>query len=158
MTDQTTPHNENVHGTCITIKGHGVLLMGASGSGKSDCALRLLDAGAMLISDDRTILTADAATGQLVASSPAPIKGLMEIRGIGVVRWESVDEAPLRLVISATDSAAVPRMPDLQANDSSATFAGITVPRFQFDLRHAAAPAKIRTALDIVTGARRLIT
>lgn len=147
-----------VHGSCVAIGGHGVLLTGPSGSGKSDCALRLLDDGAMLVSDDSTCLTPDphSATATLTATAPATIKGLLEIRGLGIVRWDSVDNVPLRLVINACDGTQVSRMPDLKARDMQATFADIMVPQLQFDLRHAATPAKIRATLAVVTGAKSL--
>lgn len=147
----------NLHGTCVTIKGHGVLLIGPSGSGKSDCALRLLDAGAMLVSDDRVILTKDADRNQLIANAPDTIKDMLEVRGIGILKWQSVDEAPLRLIVEACNGADEVRMPDQSSDGSFATFAEIKVPKFQFDLRHAAAPAKIRVALDVAIGARHLI-
>jgi len=152
----TDPSPLIVHGSCIAIGGHGVLLTGPSGSGKSDCALRLLDDGAMLVSDDQTCLTPDISRNSLNATAPESIKGLLEIRGLGIVRWDSVDNAPLRLVIAGCDADKVERMPDLTSRDMQATFGDILVPQLQFDLRHAATPAKIRAALAVVTGAKTL--
>ncbi len=57
-----------VHATCVAIRGRGLLIMGESGAGKSDLALRLVDRGATLVSDDYTLLT--AANGRLVAPRP----------------------------------------------------------------------------------------
>ena len=51
MSDET-----NIHASCVAMGGHGVLLLGASGAGKSDLALRLIDEGAQLVADDRTLL------------------------------------------------------------------------------------------------------
>ena len=72
-----------LHASAVEIGGHAVLLTGASGRGKSDLALRLIDRGAVLIADDQVQLTVDDA--RLLASPPAAIAGLVEIRGIGIV-------------------------------------------------------------------------
>ncbi|HAE01429.1 MAG TPA: serine kinase, partial [Rhodospirillaceae bacterium] len=72
-----------VHGTTIAIDGRGVLLRGASGAGMSDLALRLIDAGAELVADDQTALTVDK--GILYAQAPDQLRGLLEVRGIGIM-------------------------------------------------------------------------
>src|SRR4051812_39369669 len=74
----------NIHASCVAIGNKGVLLLGKSGSGKSDLALRLIDDGARLVSDDRTILF--IAKGVLRARAPASIKGLLEVRGLGIIQ------------------------------------------------------------------------
>jgi len=71
-----------LHATSVAIKGEGVLLAGSSGIGKSDLALRLLDAGALLVSDDQTKLFVEE--GSLFATSPSTIQGLLEVRHVGV--------------------------------------------------------------------------
>ena len=76
--------DQQVHGTCIAIDGAGVLLRGPSGCGKSDLALRLIDGGAVLVADDRVSLEARA--GDLVASAPDALAGLLEVRGVGIER------------------------------------------------------------------------
>ena len=75
-----------LHGTCLARRGRCVLLRGASGSGKSDLALRFLDrfADAWLIADDRVLL--EARHGALYPAAPAPLHGLLEVRGLGLVR------------------------------------------------------------------------
>src|SRR5689334_19724385 len=73
----------NIHASCVAIGGQGILLAGKSGAGKSDLTLRLIDAGARLVADDRTILY--VAKGALHARAPDSIKGLLEIRGLGIV-------------------------------------------------------------------------
>jgi len=73
----------NIHASCVSIVGLGVLLLGASGAGKSALALRLIDGGAELVADDRCNLF--ARRGKLYASAPASIAGLLELRGIGIV-------------------------------------------------------------------------
>ncbi|MFZ9450406.1 MAG: HPr kinase/phosphorylase [Alphaproteobacteria bacterium] len=73
-----------VHATCVAIDGAGILLRGPSGAGKSDLALRLVDGGAALVADDRVDLRRRGTC--LVASPPAPLRGLVEARGVGILR------------------------------------------------------------------------
>ena len=98
----------NIHATCIWLDGagktfaaprsSGVLLLGRSGVGKSDLALRLLAMGAKLVSDDRTELFAQG--GRLWARSPANIKGLMEVRGLGIVALPAAAKARVALAVT----------------------------------------------------------
>ena len=91
-----------LHGTAISIGGHGVLIMGESGSGKSDLALRLIDRGAILISDDVVFLeTRDNAPILTVAPN---IAGKIEVRGVGIFNVDFIASAPLRLVIEFVDA------------------------------------------------------
>jgi HPr kinase/phosphorylase len=87
---------EILHATCIAVQGRGLLILGPSGSGKSALALRLLTLGASLVADDRTEITGTG--GVLVARCPAPITGLIEARGVGILRAPVVDEARVVLV------------------------------------------------------------
>jgi serine kinase of HPr protein (carbohydrate metabolism regulator) len=73
----------NIHAGCVAIGGKGVLILGASGAGKSDLALQLIDQGAKLVADDRCELFVRA--GKLCARAPASIAGLLELRGIGII-------------------------------------------------------------------------
>ena len=97
-----------IHGTAISIGGHAVLIMGESGSGKSDLALRLIDRGAILISDDVVFLeTRDNAPILTVAPN---IAGKIEVRGVGISNVDFIASAPLRLVIEFVD--APDRLPE----------------------------------------------
>jgi HPr kinase/phosphorylase len=86
----------------------GVLLRGPSGSGKSDAALRLVDAGALLVADDQVDVRMNGAG--LVASAPARLAGLLEVRGVGIVPLPALRESSVDLVIDLT--AAVERLPE----------------------------------------------
>ena len=86
-----------------------VLLLGRSGSGKSDVALRLIALGARLVSDDQTVLDVEA--GRLFAAAPAPIAGLIELRGVGVIRLDAAGRAPVVLAVSLQPDALVARLP-----------------------------------------------
>ena len=82
-----------VHGTTVEIANYGVLLLGEPGVGKSDLALRLIDHGALLVSDDQTII--DLHKGTLWASAPESIQGQIEIRQIGIHHVPFVKQTPL---------------------------------------------------------------
>lgn len=96
-----------LHATCVAIHGRGVLLLGASGVGKSDLALRLIDRGAELVSDDGTVV--EARGGRLHARAGPHIAGRVEVRGIGIVERPAREEAPLALAVTLDQT--VPRMP-----------------------------------------------
>jgi HPr kinase/phosphorylase len=90
--------SETLHATCIAIDGRGLLILGPSGAGKSSLALRLIAQGAVLVSDDQTRLT--PVDGRLQASCPNPdLIGLIEARGVGILRAPAAPVADVRLVV-----------------------------------------------------------
>lgn len=131
--------SETLHATAVAIGGRAVLLEGASGTGKSDLALRLIDRGAVLISDDQTLLVRSG--DQLVARAPATIAGRMEVRGIGIVDFPHVADVPLGLIVRLVDEP--PRMPERRAR----RIAGIAVREVGFPAFQASTPIKIELAL-----------
>ena len=133
------PKRETVHATSIAIDGRAVLLMGPSGAGKSDLALRLIDRGATLVSDDYTDLSTDGEL--LLASPPATIAGRMEVRGIGIVATPFTASAPVALVVHL--DALVERMPE----PATYTLAERVVPAISLDPFEASAPIKLELAL-----------
>jgi serine kinase of HPr protein (carbohydrate metabolism regulator) len=128
-----------VHTSTVAIGGHAVLIEGPSGAGKSDLALRLIDRGAVLVSDDYTVLTASG--GLLLASAPATIAGQMEVRGVGVVRVPHVESVPVALLISL--GGRVERLPETE----SRWFEGVAIPAIALDPHEASAPIKVELAL-----------
>jgi serine kinase of HPr protein (carbohydrate metabolism regulator) len=110
----------NIHASCVVLGplGHtfgapeesGVLILGPSGSGKSDLALRLIERGALLVADDRVDLYADG--GRLWARAPTNLAGLMEVRGVGIVAMPHRPEATIAIAISLVPSQDVPRKPE----------------------------------------------
>jgi len=134
---------ETVHATAIAIDGAGVLLRGPSASGKSDLALRLIDRGARLVADDRTVLT--LRDGCVEASAPPEIEGRMEVRGIGIVPVPSCGVATLRLVVDLVRAAEVERMP----RETGAALLGVHVPMMRLDPFEASAAAKVRLAIRL---------
>jgi serine kinase of HPr protein (carbohydrate metabolism regulator) len=131
--------SETVHATCIAIGGRAVLISGPSGSGKSDLALRLIDRGAVLVSDDYTIL--EQRGGVLLASPPPTIAGKLEVRGVGIVEQPCVSEVPVALLINLSQPAE--RMPD----PASPEIAGIALPSIGLSALEASAPLKVEAAL-----------
>jgi serine kinase of HPr protein (carbohydrate metabolism regulator) len=132
---------ENVHGTSVARDGRAVLLTGPSGSGKSDLALRLIDRGFTLVSDDRTILSRSG--DGLTASAPAQIRGKMEIRGLGIVEMETDSDVHVALVVELTGE--VERIP---APGRERQILGVSLPVVSIDAMTASAPAKVAFALD----------
>lgn len=96
----------NLHATCVLLAGAahafegpagaGVLLLGESGTGKSDLALRLIAMGAVLVADDRTLVRVE--DGTLIGRAPPALKGLIEVRGLGILRLPTTPAAPISLV------------------------------------------------------------
>jgi serine kinase of HPr protein (carbohydrate metabolism regulator) len=133
--------SENLHASCVATEGRAVLIAGPSGSGKSDLALRLLDRGFTLVSDDRTIIRKDGE--RLIATAPETIKGKLEIRGIGIVDMETVSDIPVALVVELTSD--ITRLPD---DSRERLILGAGVPLISVDAMTASAPSKVSVALD----------
>lgn len=87
-----------VHASCVAVGERALLIRGASGSGKSALALQMMALGAELVSDDRVKLT--LRKGHVLASAPANLAGLIEARGLGILRAKARDHAPLCAIVS----------------------------------------------------------
>ena len=133
----------HIHASCAARDGAAVLLVGPSGSGKSDLALRLLDRGFVLIADDRVMIEGG------IASAPPALAGLLEVRGLGIVRVEHLPAAPVRLVVRL--GAAVDRLPEATRDPV------FGVPVLHIDATHASAAQRVGLALDCAIGARTLL-
>jgi len=138
---------ERVHCTCVDIDGTGVLLSGPSGSGKSDLALRLIDAGGRLVADDYTEV--EIRDGQLTGRAPEAIKGMLEVRGIGVVRREFIAETRIGVMVELAPGGPIERLPDPQTTE----VLGISLPLFRIDPFEVSALSKVRLAVQIAHGA-----
>jgi HPr kinase/phosphorylase len=131
-----------LHASCVELQGTGVVLLGASGSGKSDLALRLIDGGASLVADDR--LTVER-RGEFLFARPAPaLAGLLEVRGFGIVKLPWHPESRLGLVVELQQpDAALARLPEPDPYE----LLGVALPHLRLDPRAPSAVAKIRLAL-----------
>ncbi|MDY0008734.1 MAG: HPr kinase/phosphatase C-terminal domain-containing protein [Bdellovibrionales bacterium] len=146
------PQNPNRvirHGTAVLVSGGdhppaAVFIRGASGSGKSDLAFRLLGLGGTLISDDQVEL--EKRQDRIYAGAVDAIRGLIEVRGIGLLRYPVADPAPLKLVIDLVPREDVPRMPDMQTMD----ILGVSIPLFKLYAFDASSVHKLRAALAVV--------
>lgn len=132
---------ETIHASAVASEGRAVLIAGPSGSGKSDLALRLLDRGFALVSDDRTLIRREGS--KLVASAPPNIAGKLEIRGIGIVEMETVSDLPVALFVELTSE--IQRLPD---ENRERPVLGVAVPLISIDAMSASAPSKVALALD----------
>ena len=132
---------ETVHASTVATDGRAVVILGPSGSGKSDLALRLLDRGFTLVSDDQTVVKKDGE--RLVASAPPNIAGKLEIRGIGIVDMETVANIPVALLVELTSE--IQRLPD---ESRERPLLGVKLPLISIDAMTASAPSKVALALD----------
>jgi serine kinase of HPr protein (carbohydrate metabolism regulator) len=125
----------------------GVLIEGASGAGKSDLALRCLGRGFRLVADDRTRLW--VSEGRLFGAAPAPIAGLIEARGLGVIPVEALSFAEVRLVVRCLEPAdPLERMPE----SDSRTLLGVAVPRIAVRSFEPSTSEKVIRRLSLLGG------
>lgn len=142
-------HAATLHATAVACHGHVVLLLGASGSGKSDLALRLIDRGAMLVADDRVVLRREGA--RLLADPPATIAGRMEMRGVGIVGMPWIAGLPVALAIGL--GGPVDRLPQPRRWDAPDAD-GLDIPYIMLDPTHGSAPMKVEAALALALAGR----
>ncbi len=127
----------HLYASCAARDGCGVLLLGPSGSGKSDLLLRLLNQGFALVADDQVLIDAGW------AAPPTALAGLLEVRGLGIVRMPHT--APVRLAL-AVQLGSGDRLPEM------ATHAPTGLPLVMIDPEQASAGARLALALDCALG------
>lgn len=132
--------SETLHASCVAIGEHAVLIEGRSGAGKSDLALRLIDRGAALVSDDYTVLMRSAR--KLLATPPTTIAGKIEVRGLGILDMPYRDRVAVSLLVELVDE--VERMPP---EPQTRRIAGIDVPVVAMNGHDASGPIKVELAL-----------
>ena len=129
------------HSTSVVIEDLGILIRGQSGSGKSDLALRLIDSGATLISDDLTICKK---IGDYLYLYPhSKTKGLLEVREIGIMTVPYVDNIKLTLVVELVEKE-FERIPGLM----TCSILGIKFPKIKIFGKSSSAVAKIKIKLN----------
>jgi serine kinase of HPr protein (carbohydrate metabolism regulator) len=132
--------SETIHASCVAIGDAAVLIEGKSGAGKSDLALRLIDRGARLVSDDYTILV--RRKGMLYAQPPANLAGKMEVRGIGIVEMDHVEDVPVSLIVAIEEEP--PRMPP---DERRRRFAGVELREIALPSLEPSSAIKVELAL-----------
>jgi HPr kinase/phosphorylase len=139
-----------IHASAVAVGDHGILIRGETGSGKSSLALALIDdprLEARLVGDDRIVLSKTAAG--IVAQPPGPTAGMIEIRGIGIMRMPYADAAQIALVVDLLPLESCPRMPD--EGERNAALLGRQVPRLALPIGAVDGVLRVRTALQAWT-------
>jgi serine kinase of HPr protein (carbohydrate metabolism regulator) len=144
------PEAQTTHGTAIAAGGRAALIVGPSGSGKSDLALRclvlapspLFPAPARLVADDRVLITLEG--GRLRVAAPASIRDRVEVRGLGIVEVPSVESADLVLLVDLAKAGPIERLPDPEPRR---TIQGVSLPVLRLAPFEASAPVKLLLAL-----------
>ena len=137
---------KQIHATCISLYGAGLIIRGPSEAGKSDLALRLIDRGARLVADDRVdLLISD---NGVIARAPNSLRGLLEVRGLGILDVPFLEVAVVRLVVDLVNSENVPRLPERRIID----LIGMGVPAVRLDPFEASAVSKVRLAIELTLG------
>ncbi len=136
----------SIHATCVRLGTRGVLLRGASGSGKSDLAWRLMQSrwAARLVADDQTEVAIE--DGELMACAPRALRGLMELRGLGLLRVSFAPRTALHLVVDLVSRDDVPRLPE----PSFAALCGLDLPRIALHAFDLTTPDKVGLAADMI--------
>ncbi len=136
------PGSLHLHATCVALDGAGILLRGRPGSGKSDLALRLVDAGGKLVADDMCEIrrVGSRLIADLPASVDAAFRGRIEIRGIGLFTLPYAGPTPLILVADLSPGAD----PGRTAADPVVDLLGLSLSRFVLDPFHVSAAALLR--------------
>lgn len=131
-----------LHATCVAIEERGVLLLGPSGVGKSDLAIRLIDAGAELVADDCVEVVRDGRG--LLGRAPKTIGGLIESRGIGIMRLPFRRACELALAVRLLcGGIGFERLPD----PKTMHILGYDLPLIRVDPERPSAAARVRLAV-----------
>ncbi|MCP5381082.1 MAG: HPr kinase/phosphatase C-terminal domain-containing protein [Kordiimonadaceae bacterium] len=132
-----------LHASCVEFEGKGIIIFGPSGSGKSDLALRLIDSGARLVSDDYVNVDEDAG---ILFAHPAPnIAGMIEVRGVGLIKLGYKKSAKLDLALELTPEKEIERLPKALFYELD----GAKIPLYKIDAFSGSAVAKIRLMLKL---------
>lgn len=132
-----------LHATLIKLKSRGILLLGKSGSGKSDLALRLIEnKAAKLVADDVVFISKK---GDLLYGTAAEnLRGMLEVRGVGIVTYPYIRRSKIDLAVHLVDTAAeVERFP-LKHKE---LILGLEIKQIDLYAKENSAPDKIMAAL-----------
>lgn len=139
-------NNNLIHATLVSIGKYGVLLKGKSSSGKSDLALRLIESGrARLVADD--IVEIFAKKGKVYGTSPENLRGLLEVRGVGIIKYPYVCRKTVDLSVNLVlQPQNIERMP----RECSEKILGLEIPQIDLYAMENSAPQKIFAALRLI--------
>lgn len=121
---------KTLHATCVDFQSKGVLITGRSGQGKSALALQLMAYGAVLVSDDQTEISVK--DDRVIARAPAPIQGMIEARGIGLLNAQTLKTSVVEVVVDL-EQRETDRLPYIHSTD----ICGVILPcLYHFDAPH----------------------
>ena len=132
---------KRLHATSVAIEDNGVAIFGDPGSGKSDLALRLIDSGATLISDDITVFSKLEKNINLFGIENT--KGLLEVREVGIITVPYVEGIKLKLVVRLTDKV-VERIP----KKNQINLLGLKFPKLEINGKNSSSVAKVKVKLN----------
>jgi len=132
-----------MHATVVAVDRKGVLITGPSGSGKSDLALRLIDRGGVLVSDDQVDLTTGENSGTLFAYTPETLAGLIEVRGVGLMKLDYIGSAAVVLHVDLDSDEDVARLP----KPSFTEFLGVKIRKIWLNAYEQTSPLKVEWVL-----------
>lgn len=141
--------SDTLHGTLIAWLGKGVLIMGLSGTGKSQLALAMMaeTPPAHLIGDDRIHVREE--NGRLIGAAPPQLQGLIERFGMGLERHEALERYAIDLVVELKPRDEIERMPDPDA--LAWRYENLVVPKLILPAEPVNGPSSVRTFLQMRT-------
>lgn len=142
----------HLHATCVSVSGTGILIRGPSGSGKSDLALRLIDDGAELVSDDYCEITAES--GRLMAAAPTTIAGKLEIRGFGIIQLPHIEKVAVGLIVDLSKPHEIERLP----TTTKTVIETVALPWVKLDPFTPSAAHKVRMIVRTLASGARLMS
>lgn len=132
---------KRLHATSVAMEDNGVAIFGDPGSGKSDLALRLIDSGATLISDDITVFSKLEKNINLFGIENT--KGLLEVREVGIITVPYVEGIKLKLVVRLTDKV-IERIP----KTNQINLLGLKFPKLEINGKNSSSVAKVKVKLN----------
>lgn len=138
------PEIHKIHASLMSVDGKGVLLTGKSGSGKSDLLLRFIAGkNAVLVADD--VVELQSYQGEIIGRAPLNLRGLLEVRGVGIVRCEYLSESRINLVVRLVQNAdEIVRLPKI----AHEMILGVEIPAIDLYAKEVSAPEKIMVKLN----------
>ena len=133
--------SKRIHGSSVALEDNGVLIIGSSGSGKSDLALRLIDSGGTLISDDQTLCLKKQ--NEIFLFSIAAIYGLLEIRNMGIIKVPYVENVKMKIIVSLVQKKTEQLYPK-----NKKRLLGLNFPHLELEPNEISAVAKIKLKLN----------
>jgi serine kinase of HPr protein (carbohydrate metabolism regulator) len=137
----------NSHATCVALGAAGVVIEGPSGSGKTSLALTIIEKFqnqnqfAALVADDQCLI--EIANGRLIATCPPVLAGLVERRGIGVVKTKNLTSVVIDCVVRLVNQTEMERLPEAK----SVILFGVELPVFELPARQIAVSLPILTQI-----------